>query len=41
MILLAKRIYDLAGRSEADALAAELDGLVWTSFGVAVKETGG
>jgi hypothetical protein len=41
MIVLAKRIYDLAGHDEVAALAAELDGLVWESFGVAAKETGG
>jgi len=36
----AKAIYDAAGTSEAEKLAAELDHLVWKAFGLPIKEVG-
>lgn len=38
IIALAKRLYEVAGTSEAEGLAVELDELVWEAFGVSVKE---
>lgn len=38
IIAMAKQIYDGIGSSKSDALAAELDGLIWKAFGVASKE---
>lgn len=38
IIAMAKRIYDIIGSSEADAIAMELDKLVWEAFGVLAKK---
>ena len=38
IIGMAKQIYDAIGSSEADAIAVELDKLVWKAFGVLAKE---
>jgi adenine-specific DNA-methyltransferase len=38
IVELAKRIYDVVGTAEADALSTQLDRLVWQAFGVPVKE---
>ena len=38
IVAIAKQIYETVGTSEADALASELDNLVWKAFGVSPKE---
>lgn len=41
MVTLAKRIYAATPSEEADALARDLDGLVWRAFGLPVEEIPG
>lgn len=41
IITLAKQLYDLVESSEASGLASQLNALVWSAFGVSIKEVAG